>query len=118
MAANGVTNGDTIQHTVAAAGTTIKAGGPVSIGKLLGISHNELKAGQTGTVEIVGVWNIAKTNVAMAKGDLLNWDNSESELVKVAAAAAGDITACAVCWKAAIAGDATVAARLSPGSGT
>ena len=117
MASNGVTNGDTIQWTAPADGA-VSTGDAVGVGKVLGVAHEDIAVGETKTLEIVGVWNIPKGNVAIAQGALLNWDASADSLITGNANAAGDITGAAVAWKAAAAGDSHVAARLSPGSGT
>ena len=105
--------GKVIDHV---AGSAISSGDAVVIGILLGVALADIPAGDTGAVQIEGVFEMPKLSTAViAAGDPLTWDISAGEFI-VAAAATGDLAASAVAIADAGNGTTTVLAKLLPGN--
>lgn len=65
--------GQVLQHTAAAA---ITAGDVVQVGKLTGVALATLAIGQTGSIQIEGVFSVPKkAGDAFAQGDFVLFDN-------------------------------------------
>lgn len=92
--------GEVIDYT---AGANIASGQVVLMGARIGVALKAIANGETGPVQVTGVFNIAKLSTDnMAQGALLYWDNTNSRLTTTAsgntlagfaAAAAGATTA-------------------------
>lgn len=91
--------GEVIDYT---AGANIASGQVVLMGARIGVALKAIANGETGPVQVTGVFNIAKLSTDnMAQGALLYWDNTNSRLTTTAsgntlagfaAAAAGSST--------------------------
>ena len=98
----------------------IKSGDVVVIGQLVGVALDDIASGETGPVQVEGVWELPKLDTAViAQGESVNWDVSASVFdANSAAPAAGDITDGCVAAKDAANGDTTVWVKLNVGPGT
>lgn len=91
--------GQVLQHTAAAA---IAAGDVVKVGKLIGVALASIAIGQTGSIQIEGVFSVPKaTGTAIAQGASVLFDDVAKTFgagdggpgcVAFAAAASGDTT--------------------------
>lgn len=92
---NYVGAGNTIQYT--ASGADYSAGDVVVIGNLLGVCAVDIADGETGTVNLTGVYEVPKVDGAViGKGESLTWDVSAGKFDDNAASpATGDITGAA-----------------------
>lgn len=114
MARNYDQSGDQIPFTAAAA---TASGQVVKIGHLLGVSLKALALGETGPVQLKGVFSVPKVSGAViAKGEPLVWDVSANSGAgafddKAATPATGDISgAAAFAFEAA--GDGVTTMRV------
>lgn len=115
MAKKYIQPGNVIDHT---AGSAISSGDAIVIGVLLGVALADIANGDTGSVQIEGVFEMPKLSTAViAAGDKLIWDVSAEQFI-VASAATGDLDGCAVAVAAAGNGTTTVLAKLLPGNAT
>lgn len=74
--------GEVIDYT---AGTNIASGQVVLMGARIGVALKAIANGETGPVQVTGVFNIAKLSTDnMAQGALLYWDNTNSRLTTTA----------------------------------
>lgn len=113
---NYVSMGATIEWTNP--GSAVVAGAVVVVGHLLGIAVVDIANGETGTVQIAGVFEVP-CNAAdtITQGMKLDWDASASEFVdNIGSPAAGDHTDGVVAVADKI--GATVLVKLCPGQGT
>jgi predicted RecA/RadA family phage recombinase len=118
MATNYLQKGDVLDYT---AGADISSGDAVVIGGLIGVALTDIANGDTGSVQITGVFDMPKVSGAViAQGESLTWDVSAGAFDDNAATAAtGDLTgACAVAAEAAGDGVTTIAVRLTGVPGT
>lgn len=70
--------GEVIDYT---AGANIASGQVVLMGARIGVALKAIANGETGPVQVTGVFNIAKLSTDnMAQGALLYWDNTNSRL--------------------------------------
>lgn len=84
MASNYLFTGDVLDYTNGG-GATIASGAPVLVGNRLGIALVNIPAGGTGSVRMRGVFTVAKLSTdAVAQGDLLYWDATNSRLTTTA----------------------------------
>ena len=84
MAKNYVQEGDVIDYANAS-GSTIISGTPVLIGARLGVALADIANGATGSVQVEGVFTIAKLGTDnVAAGALLYWDNTNKRLTATA----------------------------------
>ena len=102
MIAKYVYRGDAIDYTP---DVDVAAGSVVVIGSIIGITKLDIRAGQLGTLSLVGVFDIVKTaGEAIAKGAKVYWNATAKQITAsasgnvylgeaVAAAAANDATA-------------------------
>lgn len=74
--------GEVIDYT---AGANIASGQVVLMGVLIGVALKAIANGETGPMQVTGVFNIAKLSTDnMAQGALLYWDNTNSRLTTTA----------------------------------
>lgn len=74
--------GEVIDYT---AGANIASGQVVLMGVRIGVALKAIANGETGPVQVTGVFNIAKLSTDnMAQGALLYWDNTNSRLTTTA----------------------------------
>ena len=84
MAKNYVQEGDVFDYANAS-GSTIISGTPVLIGARLGVALADIANGATGSVQVEGVFTIAKLGTDnVAAGALLYWDNTNKRLTATA----------------------------------
>lgn len=75
--------GNVLDHT---AGSALAAGAVVVIGVRVGVLLAALASGETGSLQVTGVFNIAKLSTdVVAQGALLYWDATNSRLTTTAA---------------------------------
>lgn len=101
MANNYIQPGEVIDYT---AGANKTSGQVVAIGNILGVCLKDIANGETGSVQITGVFTVPKVSGAViAQGESLTWDASAAAFDdNLATPAAGDITgAAAVAFEAA-----------------
>ena len=118
MATNKHSEGEVIEYSNA--GAAIASGDVVAMNDIVGIAVTDIAATTgVGSVAIEGAFTVAKTaGTAWNVGDSIDWDASASSFHKGVTPAAGDVTLCAVCIKAAASGDTTGVVKLVPGAGT
>lgn len=115
MAKNFIQPGKVIDYT---AGSNITSGAALVIGVLLGVALTDIASGETGGVQIEGVFEMPKLSTAViTAGAKLIWDVSAGKFI-IASAATGDLDGCAVAIAAAGNGTTTVLAKLLPGNAT
>lgn len=74
--------GEVIDYT---AGANIASGQVVLMGARIGVAIKSIANGETGPMQVTGVFNIAKlSSDNMAQGALLYWDNTNSRLTTTA----------------------------------
>lgn len=74
--------GEVIDYT---AGANIASGQVVLMGARIGVALKAIANGETGPMQVTGVFNIAKLSADnMAQGALLYWDNTNSRLTTTA----------------------------------
>lgn len=74
--------GEVIDYT---AGANIASGQVVLMGARIGVALKAIANGETGPIQVTGVFNIAKLSTDnMAQGALLYWDNTNSRLTTTA----------------------------------
>ena len=74
--------GEVIDYT---AGYNIASGQVVLMGARIGVALKAIANGETGPMQVTGVFNIAKLSTDnMAQGALLYWDNTNSRLTTTA----------------------------------
>lgn len=118
MANNYVQPGNVIDYVAAA---DLTSGAVVSINGLLGIALQDIANGQSGSVQITGVFAAPKVSAAViAQGETLSWDVSAGAFDdNQATAATGDVTGpTAVAFAAAGAGATSLLVKFTgvPGS--
>lgn len=103
------------------AGSTITSGQVVRIGNILGVALAAIANGATGSVQISGVFTVAKVSAAViAQGESLTWDASASAFDdNLATPATGDVTGPpAVAFEAAGNGVTTIKVKFTGVPGT
>ena len=118
MANNFVQPGMVIQHVAASA---ITSGQVVAIKNVLGVALTDIAQGDTGSVQIEGVFTVPKVSGAViAQGETLTWDVSAGAFDdNLAVAATGDITGAAtVAFEAAGNGVTSLAVKFTGVPGT
>ncbi len=106
MANNSISEGNSIQLTSPAGGTTSGLG--YIIGNLFGVAAVDSSAGDKVAFGITGVWDLAKqSGVTLSEGDLVTWDDSNKEI-----RATGD-RVIGHCTKDAASADTSAEVRLS-----
>ncbi|MEG1988509.1 MAG: DUF2190 family protein [Oscillospiraceae bacterium] len=92
--------GETLDYTPA---TAVKNGDIVSLNTRVGVAGNDIAAGETGTIHVVGVFEMPKSAGAITLGAAVFWDATAKAITgtaasnipagyAVAAAAAADTT--------------------------
>ena len=118
MATNYEQPGNVITYTATADKTS---GQVVRVGNILGVCLTDIANGETGSVQITGVFNVPKVSGAViAAGESLTWDASAAAFDDNAATpATGDVTgAAAVAFEAAGNGVTEIAVRFTGVPGT
>ena len=118
MATNFIQPGKVIDHTPSGA---IVAGSVVAIGQILGVAITNIAAGETGSVQVEGVFEVPKvTGAVFAQGESLVWDVSAGRFDdNLATPATGDISgAAAVAFKAGANGEETALVKFTGVPGT
>lgn len=96
MAKNYVQAGEVLQVTAAA---DIASGAPVVMGAVVGVALSDIATGETGSVQIEGVWNLPKVSagaiaqgakVYLTPGGSITTTSSDNTYAGFAAAAAAD----------------------------
>ena len=119
MATNYVQEGEVIDHTNA--GAAIASGDVVVMGQQMGVALVDIGTGETGSVKLSGVFNIAKVDAAVvAQGESVVWDSSVLKFDdNLAVPASGDVSLCCVAIESKGATtDETIAVKLNVGVGT
>ncbi|ADE14172.1 putative RecA/RadA recombinase [Nitrosococcus halophilus Nc 4] len=118
MSNNYIQPGNVIDYT---AGSDIASGDVVVIGNMLGVAKTDIATGETGSVQITGVFKCPKVSAAViAQGESLTWDVSAGAFDDNAATpASGDVTGPpAVAFAAAGNGDTTLLVKFTGVPGT
>ncbi len=118
MTTKAIQPGKVIDYT---AGSNILSGAVVAIGQILGVALTDIASGETGAVQIEGVFELPKvTGAVFGQGESLTWDASAGKFDDNAAVpASGDITgAAAVAFKAGTNGETTAFVKLTGVPGT
>lgn len=103
------------------AGSNITSGQVVVIGNILGVALADIASGDTGSVQIEGVFECPKvTGAVIAQGESLTWDVSAGKFDdNLATPATGDVTKQpAVAWEAAGNGATTLLVKFTGVPGT
>lgn len=119
MAKNYVQTGNCLDYTNA--GADIASGSVVVMGGTLGVALDAIPSGESGVVQITGVFSLPKVSGAViAQGESLVWDASVGKFDdNQATPATGDVSgAAAVAAEAAGDGATTIAVRLTGVAGT
>lgn len=92
----------------------------IVIGDLIGVATVTIKAGETGSVAMRGVFSLPKaTGSAWVQGKMLMWDVSAQKFTAgTATAAAGDVKDCCVAAAPAESAATTGQVQLNRGIGT
>lgn len=103
MATNYVQDGNVIQWTNS--GSAVSSGDVVAIGSngdaILGVALVDIANGETGSVQIEGVFDLPKVDAAViAQGEYVIWDSSAGKFDDNAATpASGDVSDGAIAWE-------------------
>jgi predicted RecA/RadA family phage recombinase len=103
MTTNHVQPGKVLDYTNNT-GSAISSGDVVKVGQILGVALVDIAVGESGSVQIEGVFTVPKVTAAViAQGESLTWDVSAGKFDDNAATpATGDVTgAAAVAFEAA-----------------
>ncbi len=103
---NAVNTGLTMGYTASA---NISSGAPVLVGAVLGVAITDIASGDTGDLEMEGVYTLPKGAVVITQGAQLYWDADNS----VVTTTATDNTACGKAYAAAASGDSTVDIKIN-----
>lgn len=99
--------GEVIDYT---AGTAVLSGAVVLVGKRLGVALADIAAGDTGPVQVSGVFEVDKLSTdVVTQGALLYWDSAASKMTVTV----GSNTLAGYAWKAAGNGVTTVQIKLN-----
>ena len=78
MATNYIQPGEVMDVT---AGANLASGAGVLVGKRLGVALGALASGETGSVQVSGVWELPKLSTdVVTQGALLYWDDTNKRL--------------------------------------
>jgi predicted RecA/RadA family phage recombinase len=103
------------------AGADIASGDVVKVGQILGVALANIANGETGPVQIEGVFEVPKVTAAVfAQGESLTWDVSAGKFDDNAASpATGDVTGPpAVAFKAGLNAETTAYVKFTGVPGT
>ena len=91
----------------------VASGDGVRVGaNLFGVAAVTFKNGEVGVLDARGVFSLKKkTATAMNQGDIVDWDDGNSEVVPDGDAASDG--PCGTVWKPALAGDANVEVKIN-----
>ncbi len=105
MEARFIHDGKAIDYTPA---TDIPAGSVIVQNDLIGVTKLDIPAGHLGAVHVVGVYDVAKGEIAIPVGTKVYWDNT----AKQAVATAGTNKLLGISVREASATDTVVRVRL------
>jgi len=88
--------------------TDVPAGSVIVLGSLVGVTKLDIQADRLGALAVVGVYDVAKGNVAIPLGSRVYWDATAKQAVLTATGNAP----LGVAVQEAIADDAVVRVRL------
>lgn len=83
MATNYIQPGNTLMYTNIGTETVLSSD-VVVVGSRIGVSKTNIEPGDSGAVEMTGVWALPKSSAALAQGDVVHWNGSQ--LVKTSTA--------------------------------
>ncbi|EFI2815371.1 TPA: DUF2190 family protein [Escherichia coli] len=109
MANNYQQDGTTLDYLNAGA-EAILSGTPVAVGGITGVAHDDIPAGEWGTLHMTGVFVLPKTTEAIATGQRLYLADGKLTVAGGEDAAPNPVVGTA--WAAAEAADTDVAVRL------
>ena len=117
MATNYIQAGNVVDYT---AGADITSGSVVVMGNLIGVAITDIANGETGPVQIDGVFELPKVTAAViGAGETVMWDVSAGKFDdNQATPAAGDLTNGCVAVAAGENGDTTVMVKINVGAST
>lgn len=100
--------GETIDYTPT---DDLTNGDVVDLATRIGVAGDDIAAGETGAVHVVGVFEIPKATGAVTVGQALYWDKAAENITTAAGSSPANTTAG---WAVAAAGssDATVLVKL------
>jgi predicted RecA/RadA family phage recombinase len=107
---NRIQNGKVLDY-VNGTGTAILSGSLVIFGVLFGIAVTDIAIGETGAVELQGVFELPKATGAITQGAKVYWDATAGKITTTASTN----TAIGAASEAALSGDATVKVLLVNG---
>jgi predicted RecA/RadA family phage recombinase len=106
--------GDRIDYTPS--GADVEPGQVVDLGTFVGVATEKILDGEPGSLQVEGVGDFLKyTGEAINLGDVVYWDEGTNTATKTSGYSEAPI---GKCFKAALAGDATVRVKLMPGLST
>lgn len=84
MSTNKIQDGKTIQYTNTT-GEIINSNTAILIGKRIGVAVSNIPNGETGILEVEGVFLLPKLSTDnISQGDILYWDNTNKRLTTTA----------------------------------
>ncbi len=110
MATNYVADGNVLKHT---AGADISSGDLVVMNTIAGVAVTDIANGEVGSVQISGIFTLAKATGAISQGAKVYWNSSNSN---VTTTASGN-TLIGVAAAGAASGDATIDVLLNKANG-
>ncbi len=116
---NKINDGNTMPWTNATA-SAVLGGSVVVVGNTIGVLVADTAPGDTGTLDLSGVFEAPKvTGAVFVQGEKLLWDASAGKFDDSAATpAAGDVMGGAIAWLAGANGETTCTIKLTPGNST
>lgn len=79
--------GETLDYTATAA---VSVGDIVSLNTRIGVAGNDIAAGETGAVNVEGVFEMPKATVAVTLGAAVYWDAEAKNITTVASTGSDD----------------------------
>lgn len=110
MATNYVADGNVLKHT---AGADISSGDLVVMNTIAGVAVTDIANGEVGSVQISGIFTLAKASGAVNQGAKVYWNSSNSN---VTTTVSGN-TLIGVAAAGAASGDATIDVLLNKANG-
>lgn len=81
MATNYVADGNVLKHT---AGADISSGDLVVMSTIAGVAVTDIANGEVGSVQISGIFTLAKASGAIGQGAKVYWNSSNSNVTTTA----------------------------------
>lgn len=108
---NFIKKGNVLDYVIAGGGTAVVSGELVIIGGLVGVAVTNIAVGETGSVNLTGVYSVPKASGAITQGAKLYYVTADKNL---STTASGN-TYVGFANKAALTGDTTVELILANG---